>query len=138
MKTSKSKPPDEKRNYSIVIQVITSLYGLLYLYFVVWSFIPTKNGNPISNNPSFDPWDSEMIWVKIQFVIFIIGFYYSWKNRLTSGFIYLFWYVGMVALSYFVTVYLQREGAAFVLGLPMLVIAILLVISGYRKRNVVS
>jgi hypothetical protein len=135
MKHNTSKPQTENKNYSKVIQIITSLYGLLYLYFVVWSFIPTESGNPISNNPNFNPWDSEMIWVKIQFIIFLIGFYYSWKSKLTSGFIYLFWYAGMVALSFYVTKILHRDGGAFILGFPMLIIAIILVLKGYRKRN---
>lgn len=135
MNHNTSKPPTENKNYSKAIQIITFLYGLLYLYFVVWSFIPTENGNPISNNPNFNPWDSEMIWVKIQFIIFLLGFYYSWKSKLISAFIYLFWYAGMISLSYYVTNILHREGGAFILGFPMLIIAIILLLKVYRKRN---
>ena len=74
MENSTTKLSERNKNYSIVIQIITSLYGLLYLYLVVWSFIPTENGNPVSNNPNVKPWDSEMIWVKIQFIVFLIGY----------------------------------------------------------------
>jgi hypothetical protein len=135
MENSTSKLSERKKNFSIVIQIITSLYGLLYLYLVVCSFIPTENGNPVSDNPNFKPWDSEGIWVKIQFIVFLIGFYYSWKSRLTSGFIYLFWYAGMVAMSYYMASVLHREGAAFVLGFPILLISIILLLTGYRKRK---
>ena len=138
MENSTSKLSERNKNYSIVIQIITSLYGLLYLYLVIWSFIPIENGNPVSSNPNFKPWDSEMIWVKIQFIVFLIGFYYSWKSRLTSGFIYLFWYAGMVAMSYYVTTIIHKEGAAFVLGLPILLISIILLLTGYRKRKALN
>ena len=126
----------KNKNYSLAIQVSTIIYGLLYLVFFIFSFLPpSPDGNPISDQADYDPWNFEMIWVKIQFIIFLIGFYYSWKSRLTSGLIYLFWYAGMVGMAYYSVLVANSDGNAVALGLPLLIIAIILIVSGIRRRK---
>jgi hypothetical protein len=125
-----------RRKFSWTIQIITMIYGLLYLAFFVVSFIPSDTGNPVSDNPFFDPWDAEQIWVKLQFLLFLVGFYYSWKSKLISGIIYLVWYAGMVAMGFWVSSALHRDGGdALVLGFPLLVLGIILLISGLMRRK---
>jgi len=136
MKNNNDHTISQGRNFSRPIQIISSVYGLLYLAFFIFSFLPPDNdGNPISDSPNYDPWNFEMIWVKIQFIIFLVGFYYSWKSRLISGLIYLFWYGGLVGLAYYSVLVVNSDGNAVGLGFPMLIIAIILVITGLKKRQ---
>ena len=136
MKTNNQNSIIKGRNFSLAIQIVTSIYGLLYLAFFIFSFLPpNKDGNPISDNQNYAPWNFEMVWVKIQFIIFLVGFYYSWKSRLASGLIYLFWYAGMVGMAYYSVLVTHGDGNAVGLGLPILIISLILIFSGFIKRK---
>lgn len=125
------------RPYSIPIQVITVIYGLLYLVFFIYSFISSDTGNPVSDLVPFDAWDTEQIIVKLLFLVFLAGFYWSWRSRLKAGLIYVAWFAGLVGLSFWVAGVLHRDGdMAIVMGLPLFVIGLILVVQGYRRRAV--
>ena len=67
-------PNAKKRRRASALQVATTIYGLLYLYFFIWSFIPCSGAvNPISDSPNVDPWDLGMIFVKLLFLVFLVG-----------------------------------------------------------------
>ena len=84
-------PNAKKRRRASALQVATTIYGLLYLYFFIWSFIPCSGAvNPISDSPNVDPWDLGMIFVKLLFLVFRVGYLYSWKNGGIAGLIFLF------------------------------------------------
>jgi len=130
-------PNAKKRRFPSALQVATTIYGLLYLYFFIWSFIHTSGaGNPISDNPNFDPWDLEMIFVKLLFVVFLVGYFYSWKNERIAGLIFLFWFILMVCMAIWVSTTLHRDSdMAIVMAIPLLVIGILFIVSWYKKRR---
>jgi hypothetical protein len=130
-------PTAKKRRSLSALQACTTIYGLLYLYFFIWSFIPTSGTwNPISDNPNFDPWDLEMIFVKLLFVIFLVGYFYSWKNGGITGLIFLFWFILSVCMAVWVSTTLHRDSdMAVVMAIPLLVIGILFIVSWYKKRR---
>jgi hypothetical protein len=129
-------PNAKKRRFPSALQVATTIYGLLYLLFFIMSFIPSGAGNPISDNPNFDPWDLEMIFVKLLFVVFLVGYFYSWKNGRIAGLIFLFWFILMVCMAIWVSTTLHRDSdMAIVMAIPLLVIGILFIISWYKKRR---
>jgi len=112
----------KKEKFSKILLIITSIYGLLYLLFIIDNFIPTEN---------FNPYDLENSIVKLAFVVFLIGFYLSWKNERNAGIVFIFWWGIMWYLGLFVTEH--DKGAGVVLGLPLFIIGILFIVSWHRK-----
>ncbi len=113
----------KKEKFSKILLIITSVYGLLYLLFIIDNFIPTEN---------FNPYDLENSIVKLAFVVFLIGFYLSWKNERNAGIVFIFWWGIMWYLGLFVAEH--DKGAGVVMGLPLFIIGILFIVSWYRKR----
>lgn len=115
----------QKRKLPVILKIITFIYGLLYLVFVVDSFISSQNEPQASK--------TEQTVVTLLFVVFLIGYLFLWKNELYAGLIFLLWYIGMCYLGLFVAV--TDKGASMVLGFPLLVLAILFIISWYKNKN---
>lgn len=135
MEESANKPQESpKRKYSITIQIILSLFLLLYAVFFVFSFIPSPQGSPIADHP-YTPWDIEMVTVKLLFILFAAGYYYSWKSRLISGAIFLAWCVALVAQVYYISSLLHDSGDAIVFAFPVAIVAFILLISGNMNRK---
>jgi hypothetical protein len=130
MKDDSNKPPQRRRSRTLLI--LTSLYGLLYLIFIIISFIPSSEGSPVSGTVPFDPFDFEQIVVKLLFVLFLVGYFILWKNEGLAGLIFVVWWLGMWCLGLFVAQH--DRGAGVAMGLPLFVLAIMLIISWYRKR----
>lgn len=129
-----------KRKYSIIIQVISTIFALCYAWFFVLSFIPSPQGSPLADHP-YTPWDIEMITVKLLFILFMIGFYYSWKSKLISGLIYLFWCAALLWQVMYISKLLNVSGDGIMFIPPVLIIAIILIISGLienRKTNKIN
>ncbi len=84
----------------------------------------------------FDPWDTEQIIVKLLFIVFLIGFYYSWKSKLISGIIYFVWFLGLFGLGMYVSAALNRDGGdGLVMGAPLLIISIILIIQALIRKK---
>ncbi len=135
MEKSKDKgdvPP--KRKYSIIIQVITSLFALFYVWFFILSFIPSPQGSPIADHP-YTPWDIEMVTVKLLFILFLIGFYYSWKSKMTAGLIYLLWCAALFWQVMYISKLLNISGDGVMFIPPILIIAIILIISSLIEKR---
>jgi hypothetical protein len=116
----------QKRKLPVILKIITFIFGLLYLVFIVESFISSQNEPQVSK--------TEQTVVTLLFVVFLIGYLFLWKNELYAGLIFLLWYIGMCYLGLFVAV--TDKGASMVLGFPLLVLAILFIISWFRNKNV--
>jgi apolipoprotein N-acyltransferase len=130
-------PNAKKRRFPSALQAATTIYGLLYLYFFIWSFIPCSGAvNPISDSPNVDPWDLGMIFVKLLFLVFLVGYFYSWKNGGIAGLIFLFWFILMVCMAIWVEKTLHRDSdMAIPMAMPLLVIGILFIVSWYKKKR---
>ncbi len=123
-----------KKNYALPIQIVTTVFALLYLVFFIYSFIPSPQGSPLADHP-YKPWDIEMILVKVLFVLFMIGFYYSWKSRLIAGVIYLLWCIAVFADSVYIANRLHVSGNGIMFIPPILIIAVILLFTGLKERN---
>lgn len=122
------------RPYSLTIQIITSVFALLYAVFFVFSFIPSPEGSPIADHP-YTPWDIEMILVKLLLLLFAVAFYYSWKNRIIAGIIYLLWCVALYWDADYIGNLLHVSGDSVLFIPPVLIIAIILRVTGMRQRK---
>jgi len=124
MKNDSDTPEVKKRKFPSTLQMLTSIYALLYLVFIIDNFLPAKN---------FNPYDLENIIVNLLFVLFLVGYYLSWKNEGVAGLIFIFWWIGMWCLALFV-VEIDR-GAGVVMGLPLFILGILFMVSWDRKSR---
>ena len=114
----------KKKNRISVLHIILSIYGLLYLIFIIDNFIPHDN---------FNPYDLENIIVKLSFVFFLAGYFISWKNEWVAGIIFLLWWGVMWYLAIFVAEH--DQGGGVVMGLPLFVLGILFIVSWYRTKS---
>jgi hypothetical protein len=115
-----------KRKLPVILKIITFIYGLLYLVFFIDNSITSSDEPGVSK--------IEKTVVTLLFVVFLIGYLFLWKNELFANLIFLLWYLGMCYLGLFIAV--TDRGASMVLGFPMLVVAILFIISWYKNKNV--
>ncbi len=99
--------------------VMTSIYGLLYVLFLV--------------SGSYGSGHSEPIVVKLLFLLFLIGYATVWLDERIGGVIFVLWWAGMWYLSLFVS--LEDTGNAVVMGVPLFVLGILFIVSWYRRRG---
>jgi hypothetical protein len=123
-----------KKPYSLPIQLISTVFAALYVVFFIYSFIPSPQGSPMADHP-YKPWDIEMILVKLLFVLFMTGYYYSWKSRLTAGILYLCWCVAVFADSVYIANLLHVSGDGILFIPPILLIALILLFSGLKEKK---
>jgi hypothetical protein len=64
-------------------------------------------------------------------IVFLIGYYFSWKNELIGGIIFIIWWGIMWYLGLFVAE--RDKGAGVVMGVPMFIIGILFIVYWYRR-----
>lgn len=123
------------RKYSITIQIISTIYALLYVWFFILSFISSPKGSPLADHP-YSAWSIEMVFVKFFFILFMVGFYYSWKSKLISGIIYMIWCILFFWQTIYISNLLHISGDAVLFIPPVLIISIILIISGLlNKKN---
>jgi hypothetical protein len=116
--------------------IATTIYGLLYLWFVIVSFIPAPEGNWINSTP-YDPFDLDMIGIKLLFLLFLIGYFWMWKNEGIAGAIFLLWWVAMWCFEIFVVAPMRPDpGGGIAMGFPLFVLGILFVRRWYKGRSV--
>ena len=111
-------------NRSKILLTLTTIYGVLYAAVIVGFLITETPIKEIS---------LEGIIVSIAIIIFFIGYYYSWKNELIAGIIFIFWWAIMWYLGLFVAE--TDRGAGVVMGVPMFIIGILYIVFWFRKRK---
>ena len=120
MKNSPESLSKSKNTFSKVLLILTSLFGILYLLFIIDYFIS-------------EPQNIEFIIVNLAFLIFLMGYYYSWKNEMAAGIIFIICWGIMRYRGLFIA---ENDGwAGVVRGLPLFIIGILFIISWYRKRD---
>jgi hypothetical protein len=108
-----------KKGRSRILLVLTSVYALLYILFMV-----TENYGTAGSEPTV---------VKILFALFLVGYIVVWMNEGLGGAIFVVWWIGMWYLGLFVAQ--QDRGAAVVIGFPLFVLAVLFIIAWFKKRK---
>jgi len=113
-----------KKKHPKVLLTITTIYGIIYVTLIL-SFL-------LFENPNYNNITLEGVIVSLAFIVFLIGYYFSWKNEMIAGLIFLFWWGMMWYLGLFVA---ERDrGAGVVMGVPMFIIGILFIVYWYRRR----
>jgi len=130
--------PGPPRARSKTLLAATSLFGLLYLWFIVVSLFPAREGSWISTTVPFEPFDREQIFVKLLFLLFLVGCVVLWRNEMAAGAIFLLWWVAMWCVEIFVVEPIKSgdAGGGIVMGFPLFVLGVLYVWRGYRGRHV--
>jgi hypothetical protein len=120
MKNDSEHQSNGKKKHSKVLLTLTTIYGILYLIFVITSFFE-------------GPYDFERIIVYLAFIIFLVGYYYSWRNEMIAGIVFILWWGIMWYLGLFIAEH--DRGAGVVMGVPLFIIGILFIVSWYGKRG---
>jgi hypothetical protein len=108
------------------LQMITGIYGLFYLVFFIASFFPSNSGNPTSDLVPYHPFDLEQILNKLLFLLFLTGFYLTWKHEALGGLLLIFTFIGMCCVSIFILAPMGRDfDTGIILGFPLLVLGVL-------------
>lgn len=136
----------EARRRSKALLIPTSIFGLVYLIFIILSFIPARmfggvfgpGGSPVSSTVPFEPFDLEQIFVKLLFLLFLVGYLAVWKNEGIGGAIFILWYVAVWVVELLIVAPTKPDdwGGCIVVGLPLFVLGILFVVRWYRGRIV--
>lgn len=129
MDTGRKK--EGKRSKALLI--ITTVYGLLYLWFIISSFT-TAETSWVSGTVPFERFDREQIFVKSLFLVFLIGYFAAWKNELVAGTIFIVWWAAMWILEAFVAPK-PDGGGGIVMGFPLFILGILFVWRWRTKRK---
>lgn len=137
MEADAIQPSVKRRLFPTALHVLLTIYGILYLVFVIIGFIPSQEGSPVSPSVPYHPFGLEGSLVKVLFVFFLVGFFTAWKNRLAAGVLFILWWAAMWGLE---TLMVARggSGGAIVMGFPLFMLGVLFVVSGYRQRRLRS
>ncbi len=127
----------QKKLRSTGLLTLLSAYGLLYLWFIITSFIPAPEGNWISSTVPFEPsWDREFIAIRLMFVLFLPGYFVAWKNEGVAGVIFILWWVAMWGMDLLVMAPSGSEGRGMAIGMgvPVFVLGILFLVNSKKGR----
>jgi hypothetical protein len=123
--------PPKGRQRSKGLLLAVSVIGVLYLWFIIESLIPSPEGSWISTTTPFDPWDREQIFMKLLFLLFLVGYFVAWKNERIAGVILILWWVAMWGVELFVVAPIKADGGGGIaMGVPLFVLGIL-----FWRRN---
>ena len=123
--------------HSTGLLIATSVYGLLYLWFVIVSFIPSPDGQWISSTVPFEPFDLEQIFVKLLFLLFLVGYVVVWKNELLGEAVFVLWWAAMWCFEIFIVAPIKgADGGGIAMGLPLFILGMMFVWRGYQRRNI--
>jgi len=114
----------EKKKKIPLLHAILTLYGLLYLVFIIDTLISID---------TYDLYNPENVVVNLAFVLFLIGYYMAWRNEGVAGIIFVLWWAVMWVLALFIVDH--DKGSGVVMGLPLFILGILFIISWHRKKG---
>jgi hypothetical protein len=102
------------------LKILLTVYGLLYIIFLT-DFNMTEN---IAS--------AQGVVVNLAFVLFLAGYYIVWRHEGIAGIVFIFWYSVMWILALFIA---KDGGGAVAMGFPLFILAILLMISWWKKKS---
>ena len=111
------KPADKFRK---ILRILGTIAVALYILFLI------AEGIPLSTESSFAD-----VSVYLLFLLFILGYYFLWKNELISGIILIIWHAIQWVLVFWVWV---DGGLTLIFGLPLGIFGIIVLIYGVRKN----
>jgi hypothetical protein len=115
-----------EKKHPKVLLAITTIFGVLYFILIVSYYVD-------GFVEGFKGLNLEIIIVNLAFIIFLVGYYFCWKNELIAGIIFIFWWGIMWVLGLFIAE--QDRGSGVVMGLPFFILGIFLIIYWYRRKE---
>jgi hypothetical protein len=120
MKNGFDSPSNVKKKSSPVLLSITTVFGILYVMLIISELIS-------------GPYNLEYIVVNMAFLVFLVGYYFTWKNEMIAGIIFIFWWGIMWYLGLFIAEH--DKGVGVVMGVPLFIVGILFIVSWRRKKQ---
>jgi len=108
---------------SKTLKILTSIYAVLYVVLIVSALF----------DEGFRRQGADTLPIFIALAIFLVGFVVIWKNEIYGGLIFILWFIGMCYIGLVLSE--TDRGVAVVMGLPVFILAILFIISGYRNKG---
>lgn len=126
MKDDSPAQANEKGKNPRIPLMITTIYASLYLLLLL-SFL-------LFENPDYRNITPDGIFVSFAFVVFVAGYYASWKNHFVAGIIFIVWW----GIVWYPGLYVAEtdKGAGVVMGITMFIVGILFIVHWYRKKAV--
>jgi membrane-bound ClpP family serine protease len=124
MKNDSETESNGKKKHPRILIKITTIYAILYVILIL-SFL-------LFEYPNYNDVTLEGMVVGLAFIVFLLGYFYSWKNHLIAGLIFILWWSIMWYIGLFVAE--TDRGVGVVMGVPMFIIGILFIVYWYRKR----
>lgn len=123
MKNDSTPELKGKKKHPTVLLIVTTIFAILYAALIIGYLIFESIGSEVT---------LEGIIVDFAFIVFLIGYYYSWMNELIAGIIFIFWWIIMWYLALFVSE--TDKGVGVAMGIPVIIFGILFIVYWYRKR----
>ena len=114
-----------KKN-SKTLLIITTVFAVLYLIGVISFYVD-------GFIDGFKDFSIEIFIANLSFIVFLVGYYFCWKNELLAGSIFIFWWGIMWILGLFIAE--QDRGVGVVIGIPIFILGVLFIVKWYRKRS---
>jgi len=119
--------------FTSTLHLLASIYALLYLIVVVAGFFPLTIGLV---SESENPYDLENLVVKLLFLLFLLGYFMSWKHEAIAGLIFILWWIAVWFEGKFIVMPLHGHGIEGIgMGFPVLLLAILFIVSWFKKKR---
>ena len=135
------KQPGQQSPSSKTPLIVSSVFGLLYLWFVVTSYIPAPDGNWISSAVPYEPNRQAQVVFTLLFLLFLTGYLVVWKNELIGGTLFILWWVAMRFMEILHLAPIEgvdpgERGGGIARGFPVFVLGILFIRRWYKGRRV--
>ena len=119
--TNMDKPMRKFDNlFRNILRILGTVSAILYILFLI------DEGVPLYKEATFAD-----ISVYLLFLVFVLGYYFLWKNELVSGLLLITWYGLQWILVFYVWV---DGGMTLILGLPIGLIGIIFLIYEFSKK----
>ena len=106
--------------YRIILLVLGTIAAACYILFLATEGVP-----PFKEVTFAD------ISVYLLFAVFVLGYYFLWKNEIISGILLIAWHV----LQWFLVLWIWLDGGiTIILGIPIAILGIFVLIYGVGKK----
>ena len=104
-----------------ILRILGSITAILYILFLIDEGVPL-----FTEKVTFAE-----ISVYLLFLVFILGYYFLWKNELISGLILIAWH----GLQWFLVYWVWVDGSmTLILGIPLGLFGIIILMYGMSKN----
>ncbi len=119
--------------------IVSSVFGLLYLWFVVTSYFPAPDGTWVNSAVPYEPNRQQLVVFTLLFLLFFTGYLVVWKNELFGGMLVILWWIGRWFMDVLNLAPIEGldegRGIGIAMGVPVFVLGILFIKRWYKGRR---